>query len=159
MKAYLITLVILLVSYFNAFAASTNTVTKTVQGPFIIVTVDIVADATDGSIDNTTISGICAPLIMAAVDPGTPAPTNLYDAYLFEGVVNGVRVMGSRMVDLSSVSATQLSPNVNNSSWFPRPVCDDLILRVFNNTELGAQTEFRFYFLRSPNIPYVEMTQ
>lgn len=126
--------------------AGTVTQSHTKRGPVGCVTLTITADAADASVPDTVLTTkISGRLLALETNPGTTAPTALYDVTLEDGeghdVLQGV---GANR----SASATEKAAIVFSGTSVPPPVAmvDTLTFKVANNAVNSAGIVAKLYY-------------
>ncbi len=120
------------------YAAGTATVT-TVQNDRLRsteYTVTWAADATTAVVPTATLPDVGGFVIGLEVDPGSPAPTSLYDITLVDR--NGVDVGFSDLLNLSATVSTRVQ--VYDARWLNS---EDLTWTLSNNSVSSAVGVFR----------------
>jgi hypothetical protein len=97
-----------------------------------IVTASFVADAADGSIPNTTISGLYGYLVKVITNPGATAPTDNYDVKLLDAQDSTVDALADAALNRDTANSEQVVPSV-------APIlAGDYTLNITNNSVNSA---------------------
>jgi hypothetical protein len=113
------------------------------------VTIDWVADDTDGSVPYTafdaadTIDILGRYCTLGITDPGSVAPTNLYDIEIRDEY--GCDVFGSNLLNRSSVNSEQAVPLIGDA-YGSRLCAGILTFRLTNNSVVDATGKCILYF-------------
>jgi len=126
--------------------AGTVVETSEQNGPVGVITLTCTADAADGSFPATALlAGISGKIVRLVVNPGSPAPTDLYDLTLddedgfdvLQGL--GANLLTATAEDKSVVlSGTEIHPHVTRSNT--------LTATLTNNSTNSAVTVIKIYF-------------
>ncbi len=110
------------------------------------LTVTAVADASDGSFPNLTISKMVGLLVKVVTNPGSPAPTDNYDIYLYDGTVTDVDVLGGALANRDTSNSEAVDGTM--ASGTQRVFLDgDHVLAIANNSTNSAQLTIVFTIL------------
>lgn len=96
---------------------------------------DWIGDATNGSVPATVIKTFAGVVLRVVTDPGTTAPTTLYDITLTD--VNGLDVLNGNGADRSATVTEQCFPTVATVP-VECPVVGALTLTITNNIVVSA---------------------
>jgi hypothetical protein len=149
MKKIMFTLFSLLLLSSFAFASQTITDVKDVNGmsSFKVITISWTA-AANGSVTPESISDIntheVKGMYLSSIEtnPGSPAPTELYDIVVTD--VNGLDIFGANCLDRSS-SITENCFPLNGS----KPIDSSLTITISNNSVNSATGTIKLYFTKS----------
>lgn len=100
------------------------------------------ADAANGSVPATAGPEIEGLVFMAVTDPGSTAPTALYDITLTDS--DGCDVFGGELSDRSATAIEQATPKVGNS-YQERYVKGAMTLNITNNSVNSATGTVKVY--------------
>jgi hypothetical protein len=135
----------MLASYSNLEAA-TITQTHSQGGKFDVLTVAVTCDA-DGSISKTRLN---LPdmiwIIYCETDPGTPAPTDDYDLYIYNGM--SVDIMGGGIGNRDTANSERAQPVIDSSSTMLIPAMGPFFLDQSNQAVNAAKYTLRIYYMR-----------
>lgn len=106
-----------------------------------VLEIDWIA-ADDGSFTPVTTVAFEGWAYMGITNPGTPAPTDLYDIELLDE--DGIDIFGSELHDRSTSASEQTIPNIG-PVWGMRRVSGTLELRITGNVVSGAQGKLLVY--------------
>jgi len=79
-------------------------------------------------------------------DPGTPAPTNLYDTTITDE--DNCDILGGEGLNRYTIESQQAYPKAGSGGYGPRRVDSKITLWVANNSEDGATGEVKLYVIR-----------
>jgi hypothetical protein len=97
-----------------------------------------------GSFDDYTIlRNVEGKHFMAVVDPGTKAPTILYDIQLLDE--NGVDIYGGNLVDSDNVTTSNKLPMIGSDNVTSRPVLGTLTIDIDNQSVDSANGTIVLY--------------
>jgi len=83
-------------------------------------------------------------VIGVKTNPGTPAPTNLYDITLID--LDGIDIMGGALANRSSANTEFAAPLAGSDFWMI-PVPGPLQLNIVNNIVNGAEGVVKIYYV------------
>jgi hypothetical protein len=101
-----------------------------------------VGDAADGTVPPKAVRAFSGVVIRVVTDPGTPAPTTLYDITLTDS--NGIDVLGGAGANRSATVTEQCFPTVATVPW-ECPVAGALTLTITGNSVVSAQGSVVIY--------------
>jgi len=125
--------------------AGTVTLTHYTIGNIRRIKFEVTADASDGSVPDTALPAFQGRLIALHTNPGSTAPTNLYDITLVDG--DGLDRLQSVGLNRSTTSSEQV-PVVYSSTSVNPPVSQDetLTLTFANNAVNSAIIVGNLYY-------------
>lgn len=135
-----------------AQAAGTATVSKSTRSydngvKTRVVSVAITADAADGSVPDTTISGIHGCLMKVITNPGTPAPTDNYDIELLDpddATADGAKALLANRDTANTEVVYPLSEAGSAGGLYFQP--GTYTLKVTNNAVNSATVVLKMFF-------------
>ena len=108
------------------------------------VTISWVGDAANGTIPNTTISGLCGYCIKVVTNPGSPAPTANYDIAFGDPDDTTLDAFGGQLADRHTTNTEQVYPKVTGSLT-PVFLCGDYQLQITNQSVNSATGTITLY--------------
>jgi hypothetical protein len=131
--------------------AGTNTLTSRVRREFgkaerrgvEIVTVDWVADASAATVPNLTIT-LDGYLVKVVTNPGSTAPTDLYDITLGDPEDSNLDAAGGLLANRATTTTQQVYTLVSGASS-PLLLAGDYTLAISNNAVNSASGRIIFY--------------
>jgi len=104
-----------------------------------------------GVFDDATTSSVISGLVGVVVtNPGSTAPTDNYDIYLYD--VDGVDFMGGTLANRDTAETEQVLPKVHADGTYTifgsRPVYGKVLVRVSNNSVVSATGVIRIFFTK-----------
>ena len=112
------------------------------KGGRLIITTTWVGDAADGSVPDLVLQELHGSLEMVVTNPGTPAPTALYDVAIADA--DGADVLGLEGADRSATLSEQITPKIG-SAYGGRRVDSTLTVSVANNAVVSATGTITLY--------------
>lgn len=124
----------------------TVTQTHNKQGPVGVITLTATADSADGSYPNTALATkISGKLLALETNPGSPAPTDLYDITLEDG--DGHDVLEGVGANRSTTNTEKVSAVYSTTEIHPEvSYADTLTLKIANNSVNSAVTVIKLYY-------------
>jgi hypothetical protein len=105
------------------------------ESSYYVVTWEWTADAADGSVPTSTVSGIMGYVVRVITDPGATAPTDDYDIVLNDKY--GADVMGGALIDRDTTATEHALPIIGSASAGAL-VIDTLQLSISGNSVNSA---------------------
>lgn len=96
---------------------------------------DWVGDSVDGSVPAKVVREFSGVVLRVVTDPGSVAPTTLYDITLTDS--NGIDVLGGAGANRSATLSEQCFPTVATVPW-ECPIAGPLTLNITNNSVISA---------------------
>ena len=107
-----------------------------------------IADASDGTVPSTvsdiTVTGY---IMYALTDPGSPAPTALYDIALNDA--DGVDVFGGELGNRSAAASEQAMPKIGNA--YGDRVSNSILTMVLSNNSVNSAVGELKVYVRVPS--------
>lgn len=153
MKKRLLSLLALSAIFFALICGSAQAVGTVTQAwthypnhELSILIVTWVGDVANGTVPATALSSFSGYIIKTVTDPGSPAPTDLYDIVLSD--TDGLDVMGGTLMDRSTTVTQQAYPLLATSYYRPAFVCTTVTFTLTNNSVNSATGVLRIYIKR-----------
>ena len=126
--------------------AGTVTQTHTARGPIGVVELTCTGDAADGSIPSTALATkISGRIVAIETNPGSPAPTTLYDVALTDAA--SYDVLQALGVNRSATATERVSIVYSGTSVHPEVATSDVLtLAITNQSVNAAVTVVRVYY-------------
>lgn len=119
-----------------AYAASSVVETVSTVGNIRKVELSWTDNATASFDDYAITSDVAGKVLLGVLDPGSTAPTNLYDVQLVDA--DGVDIFGGDLLNGDNVTSTQAEPQMG-AGYGARPVVGGLTLDI-DNQSVGSAT-------------------
>lgn len=97
-----------------------------------VVNVAWTADAADGSVPNTTLSGLYGKLVKAITNPGSTAPTDNYDIKLLDAEDSTADALANNLADRDTANTEVVLPTI------PPLLCGDYTFNLSGNSVNSA---------------------
>lgn len=112
------------------------------------IQVDWTADAADGSLPNTSLTGLYGWLVKVVTNPGSTAPTANYDIKLFDPDDAAFDAAAGLLIDRHTTATEQVYPLIANGA-VPLFFAGDYVLNITGNSVNSATGQIFFYFIEN----------
>jgi len=135
----------------DVYAAGSGTCTLSLQATpqdakaIQLLTITWTGDASNGSVPTITCPAISGFVILGVTDPGSTAPTTLYDVNMYDS--DSGPVFGGAMADRSATASEQAMPLVGGT-YGPRWINGATTVTVTNNSVNSATGTIKIYAVR-----------
>jgi hypothetical protein len=113
-----------------------------------VVKIDWVADAADGSVPNTSITGLWGFLLKAITNPGSTAPTANYDIELLDPEDATCDALGATLNNRHTTSTEMVYPVISGAA-VPIFLCGDYTFKLSNNSVNSATGSVILFLVES----------
>jgi hypothetical protein len=136
---------LVLIPLLNVNAAATVTQVSKNYGKFKALTVTCTTDG--AGVQERTVLNLPDGILLMHVetDPGSPAPTDNYDLYIYNSM--GVDIMGGALIDRDTADSEVVQPQMGGQATTCLPFQGAFTLEQANNAQAGAVYTIRIYYM------------